>query len=914
MMPMTEPAKVRLQRGLRCARGIALGIALVLLWIGGAPPEARGAEESAESRAFKAATRAFADGNHERAESAFRRFVASYPQSPMLPEAILFQAQASMKLAHPAEGIALLSTHLGKAGSLADHYRYWIATAHLQGSNYAAAAESFVQITRQYTNSALLLEASHGEALARFKLRDYAAVTALLQSTDGAFQKAGRVRPNDELTTRGELLLAESLFELGRYDAAREVIARLEQADLTPEYRWDRQYLLCRVHMADRRLPSALAQTTNLIAYAATTTSRSLIADSVAMQADILKHMGRLDEAIEVYTNNLAEAVPADRRRMAFLNIIELKLAQDDPADAAQRLDAFLAQHPEDAASDVALLTAGELQLKLHFAGPSTRTNTTENPPSPVGAVVPPAESPTNRLQLAQALFDRLLVTQTNSPLRGKALLNKGWCLWIERQLPESSAAFRAAAELLPFSEDMAIARLKLADTLYQQGDPTNAYRIYQGLTNSFAGLPRVQQALFDQALYQMIRIQIDLGNPDAASGVVESLLEGYPESPLGERGLWLLGQDLIRVNRPAQARRILQDFIKRFPNRPVVPRVELAVARTYFQEGDWTAALPGYEEWISRHPTNELRPRAEFNLAWANARADRSTNALQMFTNFVTRFPTHDLAPMAQYWVAEELYRQQNYVEALRNFQVILENTNWPMSRLKYQARMRAGYSAFAARLWKDAAGEKGHFTFLMTDPDCPEDLGAQAWFAYADTKTKEQDFAEALKAFHRIPQLYPTNHLVPLAWGRIGDCCTQLASQNPKEYDSATNAYWKVITHPQASVSARSLAEWALAHVHELQAADKARTPAESNELLKIALNHYSNILYEDNLRANEAPDAASVERAGMAAAQLAEEQKRWPVAIKIYQRLQTVLPPLRSRLQDKINKAQEHLRDQS
>src|SRR6266542_3609346 len=590
----------------------ALGAALLVLQLG-CPGQLR-AQDTAEVRAFKTAASLFQDGVYELAEREFRRFVATFPQSPMLPEAILLEARAALAQTNLAGAIALLKGHVAKAGPLADQYYYRLATAYRESSNYTAAADSFLQISRQFTNSSLLLEASYGEALARFNLRDFSRVTALLQDPNGTFQQASKARPNDEFTIRGTLLLAESLFERKQYRAAEETALRLAEASLTPEYRWDRQYLLCRVQVADQRPLSSLAQTTNLIALAGATPSRNLVAASVAMQAGILRQLDRLDEAIQVYTNNLADTVPADHRRLALLNIIEIKLAQDDIAEAEQMLESFLARQPDDAASDVALLTSGELQLKLHAREPGTNA---------IESVAAPFLTSTNHLQQALNQFEKLLATYPNSPLRGKALLNKGWCLWLDQKTPESAAAFRAAAGSLPFSEDLAVAQFKLADTLYLQGDYTNAVRHYRKLTNDFAGVPRVKEALFDQALYQIVRANIEIGDEAAAASALQEMLDSYPDSPFSERSMWLVGQDYLRVKQPVQARQIFKDFLHRFPDRPLRPKVELAIARTYVLERDWSAALRDYEQWLSRYPNHELRPRAEFNLAWSNYRAN---------------------------------------------------------------------------------------------------------------------------------------------------------------------------------------------------------------------------------------------------------------------------------------------------
>jgi len=877
-------------------------------------PGALNAQESPESRAFKNAARWYETEVYDRAEREFQKFAADFPQSPMLAEAILFQARAALEQTNVAAAIAILSEHMPRAGLLTDQYRYRLGTAYLQSGNFAAAAGSFALIGRQFPNSTLLLEAGYGEALARFKLRDFDRVIALLQDPNGVFQQASATRSNDRFALGGMLLLAEALFEQKRHGEAEQVARRLSERSLSPELDWDRQYLLCRIQIASQRPTEALQQTTNLVRLARETGSQALVADSIALRAGILQQLDRLDEAVREYTNNLAGSVPSDRRRLALLNIIELKLAQDNVAEAEQMLEKFLAAQPGDAASDVARLTAGELQLKLYF---------TESASAISNSVAAPPPAATNRLQLALSQFEKLIEINTNSPLRGKAWLNKGWCFWLGQQTAESAKAFQTAILLLPYSEDLAVARLKLADALFQQRDHTNALALYRSVTNDFAAVPRVRESLFDQVLFQIVRVSIELADADGAASAMRQLLDWFPESASSERSLWLVGQELIRTRQQENARHVFTNFVHRFPGRPLLPKVELAIARTYFHEGNWSDAIREYETWLGRYPTNELRPRAEFNRAWANARAGESTNAFDLFTNFVARFPNDELAPRAQYWVAEEFYRRGNPVEALASFQKILENTNWVATNLTYQARMMAGRSAFAAQLWNRAAD---HFTALVNDIErTPVELVAEAFIALGDTFLSEdatatepfKKFGAARTAFEKIVQLplLSTNRLaqrlVPLAWGRIGDACLQLAGQDPKQYANATNAYGKAMDHAMADVSTRSLAEFAWGRVLETEAADN-RMPAERAELLKGAFERYFAVLIGQNLPPAEKSDAVWVEKAGFAAARVKEAQGEWQVALNVYQRMMEIeaLAPVRPRLQDKIGRVKEKL----
>src|SRR5947207_3375863 len=121
-------------------------------------------QETVESRAFRAAVESFEMKAYERAQREFRQFVETFPQSALLPEAVLLQARSALNQTNLAGGIALLKASATKAGPLADQYQYRLANAYLQSSNYLEAAQSFLFITRELTNSPLLLEASHGEA------------------------------------------------------------------------------------------------------------------------------------------------------------------------------------------------------------------------------------------------------------------------------------------------------------------------------------------------------------------------------------------------------------------------------------------------------------------------------------------------------------------------------------------------------------------------------------------------------------------------------------------------------------------------------------------------------------------------------------------------------------------------------
>lgn len=833
---------------------------LALWW----PAGGRGfAATAREDRAYAAAVSAFQDSLWSRAETAFDKFVQKYPDSSRVAEAVLLQAEAQFKQGKLTNAIALLTARKAGAGNLADQYIYWMGEAQFQSGNLSAAAETFISLTRDFPASLLRLRAVVEAAAAWAQLEEWPQLSALLEQTNGVFQGAWRLEPANELVIRGSLLLAQAKFAQKDYAGATTVLNSLNSPALEPGLDWQRAYLLYQVKLAAGDANAALAAATNLVQIAQSEKNDVLQAEGVALRARVLEQLGQKSGAIAACQEILTLNTPVERVRQAILKMAELAIAQNQFSNAAQSLEKFLAQFPGSPATDVALLTLGELQLKDYLA-----------------QLAPTNQLPeaTNLLSAAQLRFDQFLRVFTNSPLTGKAYLDRGWCLWLagKTNAPETLDAFRAAATNLPPSEDLAMARFKMGDALFAQKDYTNALKNYRRVVEDFTDFPAVTQKLGDRALYQMLRASLELKDLAGASNALARILALYPASKLADSSLLLVGEGLAEARQHAAARALFQKFEELFPNSPLRSQVELAIARTYEQELDWPAAISQYERWRSDFPTDALRFQADYALAMANFQVGNETNAFRLFTNFVVQFPTNDLAPLAQLWVADYFFRLggTNYMDAERNYKILYQNTNWQGSPLVYQARMMAGRAAMGLSSYKDAIE---HFTSLTSDTNCPPTLNAQALFAYGSalmqlestTNNPLANFQLATNVFNQLCQLYPTNEPGVLAWSEIGDCDLQLTN-----YDGATNAYARVFNSPHANLSARCRAQIGFGLALEKKAA--LATGTNQTALLQLALDKYLDVFDSNvgtNLRGNEVADLFWVKKAGLQALPLME-----------------------------------------
>lgn len=853
-----------------------------------------------EKGAFEAAEQAFRDLSYNRAEKEFAAFIQNYTNSTRIPEALLMQAQARLFQSNYIGAVELLASGIPQSGKLADRYLFWLAQAHSLKGDYQPAADRFAELVRVYPDSPRRLEAAISETQARGKLGQWQQVVDLLQQPEGVFQTAARARATNEFVWRGHLLLGEAQFALGNYPAAQTAIEPLNQVPLAPRLAWQRQYLLCRIQFAQDKPADALLLVTNLLTLATNTAERPLMADSLRLHASLLEKLGLSEQAMDLYEKNLAEGFPLEHQRQALLKIAEISLARNRLSKAAQVLESFCTQHREPSTRQLALLTLGELRLREYI---STPTNA-----APAG--VTNAAASTNALQQALAALETLVKEFPQGDHAGKAQLDLGWCYWVQAKLVEARAAFQVAVERLPASIDQATALIKLADVQLRLNDFGAAITNYTTLIDKYCKGAAVSNDLCEPALYQTVRAAIATNDLPTATSALGQLLTSYPKGYRTEHAVLFAGQAVTRRGQPAAARKIFLDFARVAPDSPLMSEVRLAIARTYEMEGLWTEVIEEYDRWLAQFTNSPARPRAEYLRAWANSQAGRETNAFQQFTNFLARFPQHECTPLAWWWVANYYYRTEQWNEAEMNFQLLNQSTNWPKTELSYQALMMAGRTAFRRLGWRDATN---YFTRLTTDSKCPPEIVAQAMFAYGDvlmsrdSTNKFEDYALAASVFNNIAETFTTNAIAPLALGEKANCLLQWARSAP-QIDAAAAEFQKVIAHPLANPTTRSVARVGLAVVKEKQAQQK--TGPEQTALLKQALDLYQDVLYQKDLDEREQPDLFWINKSGQEAARLAEALQEWPQAVKIYERLCRTFPALRPGLEKKLSKAQENL----
>jgi TolA-binding protein len=864
---------------------------LFLILCGGillTPGLMRAAGKSAEEQDMTRAVVLFKEHQYSLAETNFGNFLTTYTNSTHRADATLYLARARLEQSNYDGAIQLLTNGVAQSGHLAAEYVFWIASARLDKGDFNQAAAGFANLIKNYPDTPWRLDAAFDEAQAWAGVRDWPRVVELLQKPYGSFRTLAAADPKNPIVTRGVLLLGEALLAQKRFADGEKAVNAIDASALDPEWQWRRQYLLCRLELADGRPADALAGTTNLLDNA---TGPRHLAASRFLRGEIFESLGRPRDALQSYTNNLAAEVPADDQRQALLKTVTLTLSQNQAQDAVQLLEDYLAQRTNGPALDLARLSLGELYLKIHYT-PSLVVNTND-------LAVPT----TNYLQQAQGAFDTVISNFPSSPLLAQAHLDRGWCYWAQTNMAAAESDFQYATDQLRPSPEQAVARFKLADTELYQHKYAPALTNYSQLLSQYASVESVTNGgLFDQALYQIIEASLALGREQDAENALREILQRYPNSLFSDRGQLLIGES--KTNDYEMARREFSEVLKRSPNTPMLAEAQFAIARTYEQEGDWTNALRKYEVWLELHTTNSpLRSQVEYARALDYDKAGMESNALALFTNYVARYPATNLAAWAQNWIADYYYNHGDIQSAEENYQLLYQK--FPNAGdLAYQARLMAGRCALARN---DTDEARQYFSDLVNNTNAPASFVAQGYFALGSDVFLHQYIAtsnnvaldQAIKALSNLTNGAPTNAMAALAFGRLGDCYRQWANvqwqsgrHDPAVFADAIQMYQSVLAFPATNidVGTRSEAEVALGQIAEQQ--------SQSDR----ALDHYRKVLYD-----LEPFDPFWVEQAGKAAGGIYERQQQWDKAIMVYRRVLKAVPSLKPALEKLINAAQ-------
>ena len=326
-------------------------------------------------------------------------------------------------------------------------------------------------------------------------------------------------------------------------------------------------------------------------------------------------------------------------------------------------------------------------------------------------------------------------------------------------------------------------------------------------------------------------------------------------------------------------AQQTLQRFTRDFPQSARIGEAYVAMAELAFHRTP--PSLDDARKYLSRaaesKPADGVSERAEYLSIWIeDASSGNDTKVIELARQFLEKHATSSFAPDVRMKLAETYYRLQDFANAQTHFQILGQQE--PPTPFTEKATFFAGESAMSSM------GENALERALVLFEQVVRQNGELRWAARNEQALIERKLGKPRDALLLYDEVLkgpakPVDKREAVC-GK-GDIYVELASEDPKNYDRAIEAY------DQLANDAHDPGHW------RNQALFKKGVALEKKAEREAALTTFYEVL-EAQVRPGRPPEFFWFYKAGFNAARLLEENSKWESAAAIYQRLVAAAGP--------------------
>ncbi|GEM_PF-6544529 len=399
------------------------------------------------------------------------------------------------------------------------------------------------------------------------------------------------------------------------------------------------------------------------------------------------------------------------------------------------------------------------------------------------------------------AAFEALRRSGPSGVLRGAELYALGDCA---RRLTRPTDAIDALQQILsdpldPWNDEalLALTELFLTQRRFDEARATCA----QGLRD-FATSPLLPG-------FRLYAGQLALEAQDVvrAAEQFELVLTQHPESPHLVPALIGLGDVAFDTGRFDGAVTYYHRALLHAPQGPYAPYALCQQAHAVFNQGHWRTARLLYEQLLTQYPHTPWQAEARFRLGETWLADSNAAKAIEQFALIVQQAPQSPWAGQAQLAWADALFQAEQWEEAYRTYQLVVERYA-SQGELATKAAVRQAL-CLAARGNRDQARQE--LQALLT-PTLPPAAATEVHLALVRFAIEEEDLATATQ---QLQAAEPLAHGSPLE-ADVLFWQGWLAFQQ-RQWEQALAAWERLQTqHPANPRVIESRSGWLLALLH--------------------------------------------------------------------------------------------------
>ena len=359
-------------------------------------------------------------------------------------------------------------------------------------------------------------------------------------------------------------------------------------------------------------------------------------------------------------------------------------------------------------------------------------------------------------------------------------------------------------------------------------------------------GNPSADEAV--EARYVLVLCRIALKQFPEASAALAVLVQQRPNHPQAARAYYDLGHALVQENRGEEAARAFRTLAEKFPASPLAAEGWFHVGQRYEETAERASteeqkmaetgkAAEAYTMGLARAREAELREKLQYKLAEVQSRRKQYDQAVATLQAQLRDFPAGSLTGPGRYLLAECLFRQNKFDEALPLFTRLIDDK---VAKYGALALYRAGTCTGHQKKWPDS--QKFYETLLHDYPhfeqvqearyglavalqnqgkrdaartlqeqvarEAEGETAAKARFMLGEIAFAERKFEDAIEQYLRVTSGYPYKQWQGLAQFEIGRCFVSLGRRQ-KALEAFQTVVDKYPDHSRAQDAARMLAE---------------------------------------------------------------------------------------------------------
>jgi len=520
-----------------------------------------------------------------------------------------------------------------------DEIRYHAGDSLLRAGELPAAVEQFDRLlasdAASDASSPWRDDAVRGKIEVALKAKNYAVVEQQARRFQQLF-------PDSPLRDDIRRMLARSLIEQRKFQAATEVLEPMVALDLKDERGLEDRYLMAAAQKGLGQLEQALLTLRPVLDETASgdETTKQLRADAQLLAGTTLLALERYPDAVAPLQSLLATDV-GDEAGVRARGALAICYARTGKLEAAEQL--FNELKAKRASRELLVPVAEQLAEAAYAA---------------------------EDISWSVELFDWLRNEAPTDAERQKGLSGLAWSQMKSGRLAEAVDTFGKLLDANPPEAMAAEAALARGRVFQRLGKFDPALAMYDRVIDRYASSPEYPQALLAAA-----RLRHQLDQNREAAGLYALLAERAPDLP--ERDAVLYEWSWVRwdLDEKAAANDLLVKLRRDYPKSPYWADATYRLAQRAFEAADYDRAEQLADEVIGADPPADAKLREYAMYLSARVAAVEAADSgdwelvRRRFQRLLEAFAGTSQRLIAEYWIAESYYREDDFATAAKHF-----------------------------------------------------------------------------------------------------------------------------------------------------------------------------------------------------------------------------------------------------